>query len=227
MDETELTLIDLNDRLRAMRRAFIAAAMSFWMLGAVRGAILLGNFPTNGDSPTLSTTIGVGSTKAAVFTLGSTNYTIDNVVLRLENYNTIGGDFATLGFFLDNGSGTNVGAQVGNYLTSPVSASDTAGFFTFVPGTAVNLTANTKYWLRLSSGSGVFTWDTSNTNITPTGTGATLNSMQNSSDNGNNWTGTGNFNSFQINATPVPEPASVAILAAGGLVVVAQRRRVA
>jgi hypothetical protein len=134
-----------------------------------------------------------------VFTMGNSDYDVTSVLLRLGNYNTTASDIATLGFFLDNGSETNTGAQVGNFLTAPVSASDAVGNFTFTPSGALTLAANTKYWMRLSGG-GNFIWHSSVPGITPTGVGATFNSSQITGD-GVTYTDSNRYNSFQINGT--------------------------
>ena len=99
---------------------------------------------------------------------------------------------------------------------------------TLTPASSIPLLANTAYWLVIGATSGAFQWAYAEGNAT-TGPG-TLTAYGYSNDQGVTWPA-GLFNSenpyqVRIQVTPVPEPARVALMIAGLVVVLgAQRMR--
>ncbi|MFN0077495.1 MAG: choice-of-anchor R domain-containing protein [Prosthecobacter sp.] len=167
--------------------------------------------------------LGGGQLRAVVFTMGSQDYTVDNVILRLGFYSTIT-DVAQVGFFLDNGSG-NIGTQVGSFLSAPPSTNNNVNNFTFTPDGPLTLAASTKYWLLVDGAAAAFDWFGNSPTISPTGSGASFNPLyRHSSDNGVTYATTNLKPSFEINGTAIPEP-SRALLAALGLFGLILRRR--
>lgn len=211
---------------RTSIRRFCSTALAISIASLIaaepsEAAVLLGNLPATDDGS--NTAVTSSNPKSFLFTMGSTAYTVDNVVLRLGNYRTDLGDVAQLGFYEDNGSQTNVGSLVGSLLQAPTSTSATIGNFTFLPSGALTLNANTTYWLLLKAGAGSIDWKLRTTSVTPTGTGATAIGYRFSFDSGATYSTSAAQNSLQINATAVPEPGS-ALLFAGGVIFLGLRR---
>jgi hypothetical protein len=214
--------------MKSLPALYFLVALGFTLSSPANAAVIIGNLPQTNDAN--SDNITTGTDQAAfVFTVGPNAVDVTDVVLRLQGYRTTTGDVAEVGFFLDNGSGTNIGAQVGSFLTSPASSGNSSNNFTFTPATALTLTANTTYWLVVdSSASGsTFDWRSSNPSITPTGTGATAVAAKVSANNGTTYTNGSNYNSVQVNGTLVivPEPSRAMLLLAGVITLGLRRRR--
>ena len=210
----------------------LLAASSLLLIAQSSEAIsLIGNLSSTNDgrngtiSPTLPQQRAVG------FTLPTgTDYTLNSISLRLQNYNTTAGDIALLQIYRDITGGSSVdpttAALESVAFLNPLSSSDAAATFQFDPTiTTFTFLANTKYWLLVDATAGDnFQWrgdnstiptvDNVNGGITPTGV-ATLAGYTSSFDNGGTYTfsaglaqnGNGPFNSFDIDvtaATPVP-----------------------
>jgi hypothetical protein len=182
---------------------------SFLAVSEVGAAVLLGNYPP-ANNLGLPPSINGNRQKAIGFTLPSgTDYQLDNLVLRLGNYDTFV-DTAFLQVFADSGltstNPNNASLQAISF-NNPTSSNNAAADFTFSPNGSFTLLANTRYWLLIDSTLGEFDW-LADTSISPFGTSpsglATFNGYQGSGDNGLNYGSSGTFNSFQINATPVP-----------------------
>lgn len=169
---------------------------------------LIGNYLSinDGVGTNINSTLGQ---KAVGFTLPTGNgYKLDNIVLRLANYNTTAGDVALIQIYADaaktstNPNGTTLQSVL---FTNPTSSSDTTGNFTFTPQSEFIFNADTRYWLLVDATAGDFTWLANNPAVTPTGfNGTTFNDYQRSTNNGSSYTNSIAFNSFDINATEVP-----------------------
>ena len=153
--------------------------------------------------------------KAVGFTLPTgTSYQLDNIVLRLFNYNTVtDGTVALLQIYADPNRGSTSPKGPGTILqsvlfTNPSSRSNVANNFTFAPDptTPFTFAANTRYWLLVDATAGNYTWRSNNTGITPAGVATFISpaGYQISNDNGVNYASSTVFNSFNINATAVP-----------------------
>jgi hypothetical protein len=183
--------------------------------------LLIGNYPADdGRSTTLNASSGF-VVKGFSFTTPAQDYSIDSVVLRLQNYSTTGGDTASVSFFTHDTSNPGAhgatgapGSMVGAALTSPTSSSTAVNNFTFTPGTGVTLTGSTTYWLVVRATAGAFDWNADSAADTPTGLATAGVYKQTTGAWGTNPSTTPN--TFDINATAVPEPAQVS-LAAGAL----------
>jgi hypothetical protein len=147
---------------------------------------------------------------------GSNNYTLNDIQLRLTQYNTsepINPDFATLTIFADplktsnNPNGLTT-ALSSNGFIYPNSNSNNVGDFSFTPLDSFTFLANTRYWLLIDAEAGVFQALYSDFTNTPTGIATNLSSVS-SSNNGITYASNGTngfFNTLQVNATPVPAP---------------------
>jgi hypothetical protein len=148
------------------------------------------------------------------------SYPVDEVTLRLFQYNTTAGDAAAVGFYEDNGNNLP-GALVGSLLTSPPSPSDNIiGSFTFTPASPLTLAASTKYWLVVAASAGEYQWQGSNPPKTPASeVGASFGQFLAFIDD-NAETETNVLTSFEI--VDVPEPSASCLLVIA-LIIAARR----
>ncbi|TRU27578.1 MAG: hypothetical protein EWV81_07110 [Microcystis aeruginosa Ma_SC_T_19800800_S464] len=199
----------------------LAGVSSFLVLtggvNPVRAAVLIGNLPQTNDG-TFSTISGSG-VKALAFTLpAGNNYSLDNAILRLGDYES--GDVPLVQIRNDVG-GSDPGSTVLANFTNPTPQGLGTFNYTFTPTAPFTFTAGTKYWLSVQSSSGNFVWRASNPSTTPTGIAT---SSGNRFSNGGSFENSSFFNSFQINATEItgpvastPEPTAIAALSLFGL----------
>jgi hypothetical protein len=190
---------------------------------------LIGNYSSTNDLGGTSISFSGQGQKAVGFTLPTgSDYTLDNITLRLGLYNTTASDVALLQIYQDvNRNSTNPNGAVLQSLlfTNPISSSDTVNNFTFAPTSTFTFLANTRYWLLVDATAGDYTWMGNSPNITPTGfSGITSNGYQASPNNGTTYFTSTVFNPFDIQATvatPVPfdfDPSfGVAVLGGGWL----------
>lgn len=177
-------------------------------ISPARAISLIGNLPQNND--VIQNFIGSPlNVKALAFTLPTgNNYTLDNVILRLWDYDAVDTPLVQI---RDDG-GVNPGSNVLASFNNP-SAQGTGIFdYEFTPTSPFTFVADTKYWLWVSTTSGTFGFPASLPGITPTGI-ATLAGNRFSFNGGASFNDSGFLNSFQINATevatPIPEPTTI------------------
>jgi hypothetical protein len=140
---------------------------------------------------------------AAGFTMPGQDYTLTDVLLRLNSYD--GPSEAVVGIYLDN---AGLPGSLFATLTDPASVSLLPTDYTFLPSGTVTLAANTKYWLVVSADPGsetaVFAWNRAF--VSPTGV-ATFNAYDSSQNGGVTWNSpfvAEGFNlRFTINGEPV------------------------
>ncbi|WP_310481305.1 choice-of-anchor R domain-containing protein [Chamaesiphon sp. VAR_48_metabat_403] len=180
-------------------------------------ATLIGNLPQNRDF--YSFNIQPSESEALSFTLPTgSNYNLDNIILRLESYQS-SADTPKLQIYADSAktstspNGTTLQSVT---FANPTSTSAAVGNFTFTPNSAFTFLADTRYWLRLSNSTDFLSWKGSEPVITPTGIpGITFNSSKISLNNGASYLDVNPIPTFQINATAagaataVPEPTSL------------------
>jgi hypothetical protein len=185
----------------------------------VRAAVLIGNLPPTDDNS--STPITTNEIKALAFTLpAGNNYSLDNVILRLENYGS--GDVPLVQIRNDVG-GSDPGSTVLASFTNPTPQGVGVFNYTFTPTSPFTFAAVTKYWLYVTSTIADFFWNASDPSRTPTGI-ATSSGSRVSNNSGASFTNSTLLNSFQINATEItgpvastPEPSAIAALSLFGL----------
>ncbi|AFY46213.1 PEP-CTERM putative exosortase interaction domain-containing protein [Nostoc sp. PCC 7524] len=179
---------------------------------------LIGNLPQTNDL-VRSQIARVGSevsVKALGFTLPTgSDYTLTNVILRLEDYNP--GEQPIVQIRNDVG-GLNPGNTVLASFINPASQGSGIFDYTFTPTSAFTFLANTKYWLYVSNNFGDFDFRGSFPAQTMTGI-ATLAGNRYSTNSGVSFVNSNVLNSFQINVTeavtPVPEPTTIAGIMVG------------
>jgi hypothetical protein len=201
---------------RCIFAVFAVAALSARISQA--SLIILGNLPPTDDASFNLVDAGIDNVatnflhirEAVSFTMPAQSYPIDHVALRLDGYNTIAGDVAAVGFYLDDGADMP-GALVGSLLNHPSSSNDDVGQFDFTPVGTLTLSASTRYWLLVDATAGEYEWRASSPPITPTSqVGAVFgkqlflqgNTAQNST----------RYSSFEI-VSSIPEPLANVLLA--------------
>jgi hypothetical protein len=174
--------------------------------------------------------INTNNQKAVGFTLPTgSDYTLDNIVLRLFSYRTDGtgdnNDVPLLQIYADSAKTSTdpngLTLQPVSFVR-PTSASNLPATFTFTPTSTFTFFADTRYWLLVDATAGDFVWVPSNA---PTSDiGVTNITYRVSSNNGVSYTNNTANNGFVINATaatPVPfdfDPSlGVAVLGGGWL----------
>jgi hypothetical protein len=169
---------------------------------------LIGNLPSNDVSNTILSSSSGTNVKAVSFTIPTgMDYILENAILRLGSYGA--SDVFNVQIRNDTG-GTSPGQTILANFTLPGSQGDANFDYTFTPATAFTFLQNTKYWLYVdissgSGGSGSIIWRASSPSVPPTGVASYGNYLF-SNNGGANFSNSSVLNSFQINATPVPEP---------------------
>jgi hypothetical protein len=182
----------------------------------------IGNLPSNdGRFTTLSSTSGFTNIKAVSFTYGSgLDYFFDDVILRLGDYDTSD----SFNVEIRDSAGANPGSTVLASLSlapGETPQGSTNAYYRFISNSSFTFEASNTYWLYLSiagsaGNSGSIIWRSSLPTTTPVGIAA-FGGYRFSNNSGASFASSNIYNSFQINATAVPEPLTIlgAIAAVG------------
>jgi hypothetical protein len=186
----------------------------------------IGNLPSNdGGWSTIASSGSETNVKAVSFTYGSgPDYSLDNVVLRLGNYDTSD----SFSVEIRNSAGENPGSTVLASLSlapGQIPQGSTNAYYRFISNSSFTFQPSNTYWLYLSiaasSGNlGSIIWRSSLPTTTPVGVAA-FGGYRFSNNAGVSFGNSNVFNSFQVNATEVsvavPEPLTIlgAIAAVG------------
>jgi hypothetical protein len=185
---------------------------------------LTGTYSTTGTNLGIGTD-GADRTKAVGVTIGgSVNLIFQSMQAIISNPDPVGRPL-TGGIFSD--SGGNPGtllAAFNSILTAPGSSMSNLSLTTSSPFTLV---VGVTYWFVLDgpdSTNGLL-WNGTSPNTSPTASGGvTFAGYRFSSTGGATWANSTTFNAMQINAAPVPEPSTWAMIAAGAVTLVALKR---
>jgi hypothetical protein len=161
-------------------------------------ALTFGNLPQTNDNTGSSITSTQLKTVSFTLPVGQ-NYTLDNVILRLQNYEI--GDVPVVQIRNDVGS-ADPGTTVLAVLANPSPQGTGIFSYTFTPSSSFTFQAATQYWLYVTTSAGVYNWMASSPGITPTGF-ANFGAYRISSNSGSSFNASSTLNSFEINATPV------------------------
>jgi hypothetical protein len=180
----------------------------------------IGNLPSNDGPSTILSSASGTNIKAVSFTSSGSDYSLDDVILRLGDYD------ASDSFSLEirNSAGTSPGSTVLASLglaPGETPQGSTNSYYRFISNSSFIFQPSNTYWLYLSmaassGNSGSIIWRNSVPGVPPVGI-ATFGSYQFSNNAGASFSNSNLYNSFQINATAVPEPLTIlgAIAAVG------------
>ncbi|MEX2242417.1 MAG: choice-of-anchor R domain-containing protein [Fimbriimonadaceae bacterium] len=211
------------------RTRLLYAALAATALCAPASAIeIIGNMPGNDGTSTFMNAPGGGSngggvfdSKAAGFTMpGGLDYTLDFMTLRLEYFTS--DSVPMIELYSDAGGPSTL---IHTLSAGPVVVG--IDNFVFTPTSTVTLSAATTYWMVVWNNASVansFRWLASTPSQAPTG--IATNAGYRFSNGGPPPTGNSTtLNTYSVNATVVPEPATMAALGLGALALVRRRRR--
>ncbi len=209
-------------RDRAVFFCAVLAAVVGIQAGAIDAATIITNL--NGNDQTAS--VGLSSTrnKAMGFTMpAGINYRLNAATLRLNSAAVTTNPTVQL---WSNGL-TNLPNAALVTLTNPAFTVGTSNFV-FTPPTPFTLQAGTTYWLTAyaKTGTPAFDWMANQPGIVPTGIATHFG--QNFDTDGPPPTGESViFNSYSLDATPVPEPVaiSIALFLVPACLCISRRRR--
>jgi hypothetical protein len=207
------------------RSALAAFAVAASFASVASADVILGNYPQTNDTGTTADTDNLRR-KALSFAMpAGVGYNISSITLRLGNYITPG-DIAVLEIRDHTGSTTAPGLSVIGAFTAPASAAATIDNFIFTPIGTVTLNPSTSYWIYVygANANTSFDWRGSSPSVTPTGIATYGGQSLFTVNGGTSWTTSVTINTFQIDGTVVPAPATAALLLAG-LATVRRRRR--
>ena len=181
-------------------------------------------------SYTLGTNLGLGTdaadrTKGVGLTMGAgLDYFFQNMQAIISNPDAVQR-------MLTGGIYSNVGGNPGTLLAAfnpiAVAAGTANASISLTTSAPFVLTAGVTYWFVLDGPSvaNSLEWRATSPNTTPTASGgASFVGYRFSSNGGSTWTNSAIFNAMSINAAPVPEPSTWAMVAAGAGMLLALKR---
>jgi hypothetical protein len=205
----------------------------FLFASQAQAVAIIGNLPGNDGASTFINAASGGSgggdgedSKAGGFTMGSQAFSLDSVDLRLNVANA--GSNPLIQIF------DSVSGDPTNLLQTLINPTFTLGAnstYTFSAASALTLAANTTYWIVASNAASVadsYSWMASSPSSVPTGAYATNAGYRFSFLPPPPIGASGVLNSYQVNASSVPESATIALLGLGlvGLVLVRRKEKI-
>jgi hypothetical protein len=138
------------------------------------------------------------ATATGVHTPTGSGYTLDSISARLQEYNGAGDPFA---FDLYDDNGGVPGNLIASIGTGTGHSNGTTDIYTVIPNSPIPLSADTTYWIVVSSSSNVYctlTWSDTGTNPA----GGIFNYVGEEFHNSSSWNNeNGSYQQLEINAT--------------------------
>jgi hypothetical protein len=214
---------------KTMPRKLVSMQFALCGLLALQSASaveIISNFPGNDATSTFMNAPtgganggGVHDSKAAGFTMTG-EYTLDFVTLRINYFDTLSVPMVQLY------TGATSPTVLVETLTAPVPVVGMSNVVFTSSGSA--LSNGTIYWVLVWNNAPTansFQWMASSPSVTPTGSGATHFGYRFSNGPPPPVGTSTTFNTYSVNATAVPEPASFIALGLGGALLLLRRRR--
>lgn len=204
-------------------RILMSSVLILGLSIAVQADPILSNLPGAGTGT--GTNLGIGTdtadrTKAVGLTMGGTAMDFESVVALISN----GTPASTLSGGIHASTGGNPGAQLAAFTPVAIGANAAAAEVALTVAGGFTLQANTSYWFVLDgpASTNSLLWQTLSPNVAPVASlGASFDGYRFSSNGGTSWASSSLFNGVTVNV--VPEPASLALLALGGLMTLRRR----
>ena len=201
----------------------IVSSCSFLHALPSRGDTILSNIPGTGTY-VAGSFLGSPFSKAVGLTLGGTDMVFQSMDAILSNIafpqqeNFLGGGIYS-------SPGGNPGALLASFDVVFLPGGSDNVTVTFMTTTPFTLLAGTSYWFVLNDLlGGSVDWQRDSANTAPTATGVTWDGYRLTSNAGTSWTASSVNNSMAINAAPVPEPATWAMVCIGACLLAAFMR---
>ena len=213
--------------MKTLTRTIITmVALSFALQTTyLHGVILISNL--NGNDGTATSSFTNGRNKGMGFTMpGATTYQLDNVTLRLNVPSGAASFIHPIVQIWSNTASNFPGSSLVTLIDPSFASSFGVANCPFTPPTAFALLPATTYWLVVSDSNTNdfgFDWEASSPAVTPTGLATHFGQFFD--QDGTPPTGSSTIlNSYALNATLVPEPASGFLAILGLTSILAMRR---
>ena len=192
------------------------AGMALVLLGlapaAGRADMIFGNLDAATGNDSNSQSLNIGNLYAVSFTMGSQDYSLSDVQIRL----TFSPPANTTFQLRSDTSGHPSGGTLLTFTNPTFGSGQTT--YTFTPGSPFTLAADTTYWLVGSTTSGLnANWAVTSPLTNPSGSGASFGSYADTSTGGGTWFNSAATTQFQLDGTTaaVPEPSSLFLTGTG------------
>jgi len=205
-----------------------AITLSFLQTTHAQGTVYLSNL---GQVSIGTNSVGNNSWQAALFLTGTNSggYLLNSIQLAMMGATGNPSGFTAMLYTAPPGPGALPGSSLGTFSGSPDPA--TGGTYTYTNNSNITLSPHTDYFIVLTSGTtvanGAYFWGYAGTgSYNPINGWSSTAGRVWTSNNGLSWNLTsGIYPQFAIDATAIPEPGVLRLLALGGLGFLWQRRR--
>ncbi|MEM1011178.1 MAG: choice-of-anchor R domain-containing protein [Planctomycetota bacterium] len=220
-----------------MKQTLLVGLVAGLAFANFASAQFLGNLPSDPNAATVFNGSSVSNVEARSKAVGFTTpagvpYELEDVTLLLSDVTSLSPSIPHVAIWSSSSSDGTLGVPETQLfvLDNPALSPDNfpvgvSNFFTFTAGTPFELLPDTSYFLLVNGaiGNQTFFWNAENPAVTPTGP-ATFDGYRFGISATPPTADSSVFNSFAINATAIPEPATLSTLAIGTLLLGRTRR---